>query len=198
MPNLIDVVIALSEIFERLQTRFAVGGALANNYWGILRTTEDVDCLISLPSIKYQLFADELNAIGCKLHDEAERNVPVSVAGLLDQVQNRKLMEFYSPLLDPPARVELFVPVVPLQEEVLRRAAPVRVRGRDVPITTAEDLVLLKLIFHRPKDLQDVRGILYVQRGTLDLDYMRLWSARSHEPDVQQELGRLIAEYCGN
>jgi predicted nucleotidyltransferase len=196
MPNLIDVVIALSEIFERLQTRYAVGGALANNYWGILRTTEDVDCLISLPAIKYQLFADEFNAIGCKIHHEGEQDIAVSVSSLHEHVQNRKLIELHSPLLDPPVRIELFIPVVPLQDEVLRRAVTVRVRGRDVPITTAEDLILLKLVFHRPKDLQDVRGILYVQRGKLDLDYMRHWSARSHEPDVQQELDRLIAEYA--
>jgi hypothetical protein len=67
--------------------------------------------------------------------------------------------------------------------------------GREVPITTAEDLILLKLAFHRAKDLQDVRGILWVQRGRLDLDYLRHWSAKSHEKDVQQELEQLIVEY---
>jgi predicted nucleotidyltransferase len=191
MPNLIDVVVKLAGVFDRLQLRFALGGALANNYWGIVRTTQDVDCLFALPRIKYQLFADELNAIGCTVQDEAGENVPVTVPHLTQQVEQRKLIE----CCHETVRIELFVPAVPLQEEVLRRAVPIRLSGRDVPVTTAEDLILLKLAFHRAKDLQDVRGILWVQRGRLDLDYMRQWSERTHEPDTQSELVRLIAEY---
>ena len=53
----------------------------------------------------------------------------------------------------------------------------------------------MKLVFHRVKDLLYVRGILWMQRGRLDLDYLRHWSARPHEPDIQKELEQLIAEY---
>ena len=69
------------------------------------------------------------------------------------------------------------------------------VHNREIYVTTAEDLILVKLVFHRVKDLLDVRGILWVQRGRLDLDYLRHWSARSHEPDVQREMEQLIEEY---
>jgi hypothetical protein len=46
------------------------------------------------------------------------------------------------------------------------------------------------------KDLQDIRGILWVQRGQLDLDYLQNWSAQTLEPEFQSELQRLIAEYA--
>ncbi|MEX2318152.1 MAG: hypothetical protein WD669_13420 [Pirellulales bacterium] len=196
MQNLVDVVVKLGEVFDRLQLRYAVGGALANNYWGTLRATEDVDCLISLPALKYQLFADELNAIGCTLLDGNNQHVSVTVPELRAQAQSRKLIECYYPLADAAVRVELFVPAVELQDEILRRAVPIRVRNRDIRVTTAEDLVLMKLFFHRVKDLQDVRGILWVQRGQLDLDYLKSWSVRTHEPEVQQEMDQLIAEYA--
>jgi hypothetical protein len=195
MPDLLDVVIRLGEVFDRLQLRFAVGGALANNYWGIVRATEDIDCLISLPAIKFQLFADELNALGCTLSDEHGEDVPVTVPTLLDQVRDRKLIQCNYPLAEESVRVELFVPAVPLQDEILRRAVPMMVHNREIYVTTAEDLILVKLVFHRVKDLLDVRGILWVQRGRLDLDYLRHWSARSHEPDVQREMEQLIEEY---
>jgi predicted nucleotidyltransferase len=191
MPNLIDVVVKLGAVFDRLQLRFALGGALANNYWGVVRATQDVDCLIALPAIKYQLLADDLNAIGCMLHDEAGQNVPVDVSRLLEQVRQHKLIECFHDSV----RIELFVPAIPLQDEILSRAVCIRLGDRQIPITTAEDLILLKLAFHRAKDIQDVRGILWVQRGRLDLDYLRYWSARIHEPDVQKEMERLIAEY---
>jgi hypothetical protein len=195
MPSIIDVVVALSAIFERLRLRYAVGGALANNYWGILRATEDVDCLISLPAIQYQSFADELNAIDYTFRDAAGEYIPVTVPALREQVHQRGLMECFSPLLDPPTRIELFVPVVPLQSEILHRAELVRVRGHQIPITTPEDLILLKLVFHRPKDLLDIRGILWVQRGKLDLEYMKHWASRTLEPDIHHEMDLLVAEY---
>jgi len=195
MQNLIDVVVALGEVFDRLQLTFAIGGALANNYWGIVRATEDIDCLVSLPAIKYQLFADALSEIGCALVDTNGQSVAITVPRLIDQVAQRKLIECNYPLADAPVRVELFVPAVPLQDEILRRAVPIRVHNREIRITTAEDMILLKLVFHRIKDMQDVRGILWVQRGRLDLDYLKYWSLRTHETSVQKEMEQLIAEY---
>jgi hypothetical protein len=192
MPSLIDVVDVLAEAFDHLQLRYAVGGAIANNYWGIVRTTQDVDCLISLPSLKYQLFADELQAIGCTLLDKDNKPLELSVLRLREQVLERKLIECRYQSI----RVELFVPAVPLQDEILRRAVPIQLGNRKIFVTTAEDLILIKLAFHRVKDLLDVRGILWVQRGQLDLDYLRQWSARMHEPQVQDELGQLIDEYA--
>jgi predicted nucleotidyltransferase len=192
MPNLIELIGTLAEMFTRLQIRFAVGGALANNYWGIVRTTQDIDCLIALPAIKYQLFADGLTAIGCVLPDDVSEEVPITVPRLVKQVQDHKYIECFHNSV----RIELFVPAVPLQEEILRRAIVVDLGGHRVPITTAEDLILLKIAFHRIKDLLDVRGILWVQRGKLNLEYLSLWSQRSLEPEAQNELEQLIAEYA--
>jgi predicted nucleotidyltransferase len=191
MPNVIDVVDMLGVIFDRLQLRFAVGGAIANNYWGIVRTTQDVDCLISLPALKYQLFADELKGNDCLLLDNDGQHLEITVQRLRERAQQSKLIV----CVFQTVRIELFVPAVPLQDEILRRAVPVQLGSRKIPITTAEDLILLKLAFHRVKDLQDIRGILWVQRGRLDLDYLRQWSARTHEPQVQVELEQLITEY---
>ena len=108
MPNLLNLVDQLGQAFSHLNLRFAVRGALANNYWGVVRATQDIDCLIALPAIKYQSFADELNAMGCVLHDETSQEVSVSVPRLLEHVQKRKLIEcFHSSV-----RIELFVPAV--------------------------------------------------------------------------------------
>jgi predicted nucleotidyltransferase len=182
----------LADVFQRLQLPCAFGGALANNYWGIVRTTQDVDCLISIPAVKYQILADELNDIGCQMRDKRGNLVPLTVEQMRGEVEERKLIEFFRSSI----RAELFVPVVPLQEEILRRAVRMPLGDREISVTTAEDLILLKLAFHRQKDLHDVRGILWVQRGQLDLDYLRHWSQRMLQNEVQQELETLIQQYA--
>ena len=71
-----------------------------------------------------------------------------------------------------------------------------RCRGaREVPITTAEDLILLKMAFHRDKDLRDVRGILAIQSGKLDLAYLRDWAGKMLTEEHRAELERWLATY---
>jgi predicted nucleotidyltransferase len=192
MPSLIELVEKLADAFERLQLRYAIGGALAASYWGTPRATEDIDCLIALPALKYQMLADELGGIGLALRDSEGTFSPITVARMREQAESDKLIECFFDSI----RVELFLPAVALQEEILRRAVMVPINDREYPVTTAEDLILLKIAFHRPKDLMDVRSILWVQRGRLDLNYMRNWSLRSHDAESQQELEQLIARYA--
>jgi predicted nucleotidyltransferase len=191
MAKLLEIVDALADVFDRLQVLYAISGALANNFWGIVRTTQDIDCLIAVPAIKLQLLADGLNEIGCSFRNDAGEQLAITVPILREQINQQKFIECHCGLV----LVELFVPIVHHHEEILRRAIPIKLGAREVPVITAEDLILLKLVFHRPKDLQDIRGILWVQRGRLDLDYMRHWSARTHESDVQAEMEQLIADY---
>jgi hypothetical protein len=194
MQQLIPLIKDLAASFTRQQLRFAFGGALANNFWGIVRTTQDIDCLVAIPAMKYQLIADELSSIGCDMREDDGNLVPVTVPRMRDHADQRKLIECFRDSI----RVELFVPVIPLQHELLRRGVWMPLDDQQIPITTAEDLVLLKLAFHREKDLQDVRGILWVQRGRLDLAYLRQWSTEMFADDVRSELEALIAQYANS
>lgn len=191
--TLTDVVVLLAAVFERLGIPYAFGGALATSFWGVPRTTQDADCLISGPAVEYQRLADALAAAGF-LIDEPDGSRPIDVATLRRQVVERGYMN----VIHGATPVELFVPLVPLQQEVLKRATPLPFAGRIVRITTAEDLILLKMAFHRQKDLLDIKGMLHVQRGRLDLDYVRRWSGRILEEDLAAELESMIAEYGGD
>lgn len=190
MPNLLEIVSNLADCFDRLKLRYAVGGAIANGYWGIVRNTKDVDCLVAVPAMSYQLLADELNSLGYSQLDEKHQQVEVTVPRMRAQATGEHLIDCYV----GGVRVELFVPAVPLQEQVLQRAVMLSIGDREARMTTAEDLILLKLAFHRSKDLHDVRGILWVQRGNLDYGYLTEWAAHSLDAATQAELQQLIAE----
>lgn len=190
LPALADVVLRLADVCEQLAIPYAIGGAVATSFWGVPRTTQDADCLVAVPSVAYQRLADALNANGFEI-EQPSGPKPVTVVALLEQVRRDKFMT----LSCRATSAELFVPVVPLQESVLKRAVGRLFHGRTIRITTAEDLILLKMAFHRQKDLQDIKGILHIQKGHLDMTYVRKWSVEMLEPTAIQELDDLIATY---
>jgi predicted nucleotidyltransferase len=190
LPALADVVLRVADVCEELAISYAIGGAVAVSFWGVPRTTQDADCLVAVPAVAYQRLADALNARGFQV-EQTSGPQPVTVVALLEQVRRDKFMT----LSCRATSVELFVPVVPLQQSVLERAMGKMFHGRTIKISTAEDLILLKMAFHRQKDLQDIKGILHVQQGHLDVPYLRRWSAEMLEPAAVRELDELIATY---
>ena len=56
------------------------------------------------------------------------------------------------------------------------RTEAVEVGGGVVRFASVEDLLVHKLVAGRPRDVEDVRGILLRQPGA-DLDYVRRWTA---------------------
>lgn len=60
-----------------------------------------------------------------------------------------------------------------LEDLFMSRAVPVRVGAVTVPVISPEDLIVTKVLAGRPKDLEDVRGILRERQADLDLDLVR-------------------------
>ena len=56
-----------------------------------------------------------------------------------------------------------------------RRTREVRLLGVSVPILAPEDLVVLKLLFHRHKDVVDIERIVVATGAELDWSYVRNW-----------------------
>lgn len=193
LPALADVVLRLADVCEQLTIPYAIGGAVATSFWGVPRTTQDADCLVAVPAVAYQRLSDALSAHGFEI-EQPSGPQPVTAVALLEQVRRDKFMT----LSCRATNVELFVPVVPLQESILKRAVGRLFHGRTIRITTPEDLILLKMAFHRQKDLQDIKGILHIQKGRLNMTYLRHWSVEMLEPTAIQELDDLIVTYTAD
>lgn len=73
--------------------------------------------------------------------------------------------------------VHVFIAENDLQKSLLARSTTMPTEVGPVSIVTAEDLILLKLIANRPRDLVDVADLLFIQ-GPLDEAYLRQWGKR--------------------
>jgi predicted nucleotidyltransferase len=80
------------------------------------------------------------------------------------------------PCLEPESsfRVEFIFSFTPYERGALQRALRVNLNGTDVRFASAEDLIIHKIFAGRPRDLEDVRGIL-LKNKELDLTYLRRW-----------------------
>jgi len=82
----------------------------------------------------------------------------------------------------------------PFDREMLRRRAQVTLFGEPAWISTAEDVLLHKLVWNRisrsDRQLGDAAGVVAVQADALDKNYLRHWA---QELKLTSELERLLS-----
>ncbi|HLQ37459.1 MAG TPA: hypothetical protein VK348_06645 [Planctomycetota bacterium] len=167
-PTLVQVIHRLEELFDGLGLDRSYGGAIAYNYYGPPRLTQDVDVLVVVPDLKAPALVDALAGAGFRHGDLDSR--PVELVPVLADLRSRAHLAVFQ---YHGVRVEVFVPWHPFHQRVLRRSPERALNGRTIRIHSAEDLIVFKKIFDRPKDLQDIRAMLLANKGLLDLEQIR-------------------------
>lgn len=167
---------------NRTGVAYYLTGSMASNYWGIPRTTHDLDFVVQMPPSAVSLIVKEFS--GDFYIEESTVRAAFQPPHQFNAIDTRSALkvDFWLP------RAEAF------DLEMLRRRMSVTLFGEPAWISTAEDVVLHKLIWNRvsPSDRQlgDAAGIVAVQGETLDKSYMRQWA---QELNVAGELERLLS-----
>jgi hypothetical protein len=183
-PVLLDALRELQEVLDRQGLRWYVFGAQAVVVYGLPRLTADLDvtleaslerALALLPLLEQRGFATRA--------PEPE--------DLLRRARVLTLAHRSSGMA-----VDLVVAGPGLEEEFLAHRRFVDLGGLEVPVISPEDLVVTKILAGRPKDLEDVRGVLREQSGRLDLQrsrrFLRLLEQALGRSDLLPVLDRLV------
>jgi len=152
----------LGDVLERHGLPYAIGGAIALGFYAPPRATMDVDVNVFVPpQTDLARLLDTLSAAGFVPADDA--------ASLRTQACTEG--QFQGAIAG--MRVDVFVPAIPFYAQLEARRQQVPLLGRPIWIVGAEDLVVLKLMFFRRKDLADVEAVLREQATSLDRAYIR-------------------------
>lgn len=152
---------ALAPVLERFGGRWYVFGAQAVVQWGRPRLTGDVD-------VTARLEPEDPTALVTAMRD-AGFVLRVDDAG--DFVRRTRVLPFLHRATNVPLDLVLAGPG--LEEEFARDAVKVAVAGALIPFISAADLVVTKILAGRPKDLDDVRGVILAQGADLDVTRIR-------------------------
>lgn len=156
-------------------------GSMASNFWGIPRTTHDLDFVIGLSEPTIPAFVQAFDDDNYFLQATSVRNAlkPPYQFNVLD---NRSALKIDFWVL----RDETF------ERQMFQRRRRETLFGETAWISTAEDVLLHKLYWNQlsPSDRQlgDCAGIVAVQADHLDREYLRQWSIELHVEEILEKL----------
>lgn len=140
---------------------FMIIGGIANAERGRVRATEDADLKILVRDRTISEFR-ELAETRFKPHrrpwlGKAESTLIVSV-----EIEGGMV-------------VDMLAAIFPYEEQAIQRAETIEIDGLKLPVCTADDLIIHKAISNRHHDWLDIEGVIFRQRGKLDINYIRKW-----------------------
>jgi hypothetical protein len=182
LSPLAEPLAAVQRLLTRFQEKGVIIGGVAVSLLGKPRLTADVDAvmLVSVEDVPYLLEVAKQEGLLPRFSDVVDFARRHRVVLLRHQASG--------------INVDVSLGILPFEEETVERSMVQRVGTLDVRLPTVEDLIILKAVAHRPKDLLDIQGLI---EGHQDLDRRRIrrWVSEFAEALDMPEIWNDIAPW---
>jgi hypothetical protein len=189
MPvDAIIITLLVTNVLEKLGVPYFIGGSLASTLYGMVRTTQDSDIIADLSAHHTPLLMDALQN---EFYMDDEMIADAIIHHSSFNIIHRESM----------FKVDVFVPSPRTFIKNQFSRARKEILSSDLKmsaiVASPEDTLLAKLEWYRlggevsERQWRDVLGILKVQSGTLDVDYL---SRMADELIVKDLLERAIKD----
>jgi len=160
-------------------------GGVAASLWGRPRLTRDVDVLVLLEEGRW----GEFLAAGA-----GHGFLPRRADALAFARETRVLLVRHG---ESGIDLDLVFGSLPFEKEAAIRAKWVDLGGVAIPLSSPEDLIIMKAVAHRPRDLEDIAAILAAQ-PELNVRRVRRWlrefSGALAMPEILNDLEALLSQ----
>lgn len=180
---LLDALNDLVAWFQAAHVSGVVIGGVAASLLGRPRVTRDVDAMVFVSEAEWAGFL----SLGAKFGFVPRRADAIEFAKMARVL----LVQHGASGID----VDVVFGALPFEEEALARAVQVEIRGIRVPLPSPEDLIIMKAVAHRPRDLADIESVMDAH-PTLDIGRIRRWVrefANALEmPDIFDDTNKIL------
>ena len=151
-----DLLASLGAALAAVRVEWYLFGAQAAIVYGVARLTADVDITARVPpGLSNQALIEALAPEGFRLRFDAPM-----------LVEHGRVLPFVHEATGLPVDIVLAGPG--LEDEFFARAKLHDIDGVDVPVVEVSDLVVMKVLADRPKDIEDIVTLLRVQKARID------------------------------
>lgn len=174
-------VVAVACALEGCGIPYAVGGAIAFGYAAEPRGTTDIDINIFLATRDSSAVLECLAGIG----------IPIDISTARAEIESREQARFY---WDETA-IDLFFAYHEFHDSCATRAVLRPFDEITIPVLSAEDILVLKALFNRPKDWLDIEQIVLTRSARLDVAYVLNWldAMVGPEDSVRRRVAEMVA-----
>jgi len=149
---------------EKEKIPYLLIGGLAVGVWGEPRMTQDIDLILFIPKNSIPKFLGKIKNEKFSINKSAALK-DISLKGAF-RIE-------YSGLW-----VDIILSSTEFENSAFRRKRKIQLLNKKVALPSPEDLILLKLIPGREKDLLDARSVIERQKNKLNRKYLEEWAQK--------------------
>ncbi len=178
------IIILVIDAFDKLNIPYFIGGSLASAIHGSARSTLDADMVADIDPKQVKALVEFF-----------QTDFYIDEEMISDAIQNQSSFNIIH--LASSFKVDVFIPkdrrYDRMQFQRRQREVVESDLQREVYVTTAEDIILAKLEWYRmggeisDRQWRDILGVIKIQGGKLDIDYLKEWSAELGVSDLLQK-----------
>jgi hypothetical protein len=181
LAPLLEPLSALQRLLNHFDNKGVIIGGIAASLLGQPRLTADLDAVILL-SIK-----DLPELIEVAAQDGIVGRIADAEAFA---AKNRVLLLQHQ---SSGIKIDISLGILPFEAEMIDRGQEILVSNILLRLPTPEDLIIMKAVAHRPKDMADIQAIA-ASHPDLDKERIRLWVEQFGEALDLPELWKMISQ----
>jgi hypothetical protein len=178
--SIFDATFRLIDEFNTLSIDYLLVGSLAASYHGLARATVDADFVVQLKGNK---LPDIVSRMGPGYRLEQQPGFEIFTGKRIDVIY----------VLETELKIDVFpLTMDPFDQERFARRLLVQLYGRPAFVPTAEDVIVMKVRWRRPLDLEDARYVIALHAQLIDWAYIERWCDTHGTRQILDEVRRSI------
>lgn len=166
------------ELLRKAETPYMLTGAIASSYYGLPRTTYDIDVVVDPQLMDANKFINLARGAGFKVHKQ-------EILELI-RVGNRFTMQSRGGF-----KIDFWLARTEFERMAFKRKRRAKIYNQVIWVCSPEDIILSKLRSGRPRDIEDIEGML-ARLKRLDKNYLLSWAS---EFNLKAQLKKIMKKY---